>query len=261
LRAVSKPCFATHGEKRAKPPLEARAVIRARRGARNRAYFDARRLRRARTAEYPMHPFTVALTGGIASGKSAVARRFDALGASVVDADAIARELVQPGMAALDEIAAAFGPQILGADGSLERAEMRAIVFGDAEARRRLETILHPRVRAEMLVRTDTATGPYVLLVVPLFVETAGYGWVDRVLVVDLPRNLQLARAIARDSMPTSLAEAMIDAQVTREQRLAIADDVIDNSGSLEALDAQVDALHRHYIELAELRADTRSGG
>jgi dephospho-CoA kinase len=209
-----------------------------------------------------MHPFTVALTGGIASGKSAVARRFEALGASVVDADAIARELVQPGKPALEEIAAAFGPQILGADGALERAEMRSIVFGDAQARHKLEAILHPRVRAEMLVRTDAASGPYVLLVVPLFVETAGYGWVDRVLVVDLPRDVQLARAIARDNMPPSLAEAMIDAQASREQRLAAADDVIDNSGPPEALDAQVEALHRHYVDLAELRradADPRS--
>jgi dephospho-CoA kinase len=162
-------------------------------------------------------------------------------------------------MPALDEIAAAFGPEILGADGSLERAEMRAIVFGDAEARTKLEAILHPRVRAEMLVRTDAATGPYVLLVVPLFVETAGYGWVDRVLVVDLPREMQLARAIARDNMPPSLAEAMIDAQASREQRLANADDVIDNSGPPEALDAEVHALHRRYVELAEMRRETDS--
>jgi dephospho-CoA kinase len=136
---------------------------------------------------------------------------------------------------------------------------MRAIVFGDAAARTKLEAILHPRVRAEMLVRTDAATGPYVLLVVPLFVETAGYGWVDRVLVVDLPRATQLARAIARDNMPPSLAEAMIDAQASREQRLAIADDVIDNSGPPEALDAAVDALHRRYVELAERRRETDS--
>jgi dephospho-CoA kinase len=220
---------------------------------------DMRRFRCLQTAGFTMHPFTVALTGGIASGKSAVSRRFAELGVSVVDADAIARDLVRPGAPALGEIAAAFGPQILGADGSLERAEMRAIVFGDEEARRKLEAILHPRVRAEMLVRTDTATGPYVLLVVPLFVETAGYGWVDRVLVVDLPRDVQLARAIARDNMPPSLAEAMIDAQVSREQRLAIADDVIDNSGPPEALDAQVDALHWRYVELAELRRETDS--
>ena len=113
-----------------------------------------------------MHPFTVALTGGIASGKSETARRFAALGASVIDADVVAREIVQPGMPALEEIAATFGEQILDASGSLERAEMRTLIFGDAEARRKLETILHPRVRAEILVRTDAAQGPYVLLVI-----------------------------------------------------------------------------------------------
>ena len=201
-----------------------------------------------------MHPFTVALTGGIASGKSECARRFAALGASVIDADVVARELVQPGMPALGEIAATFGAQMLDASGSLERAEMRALVFGDPEARRRLEAILHPRVRVEMLVRTSAAQGPYALLVIPLLVETAGYDWVDRVLVVDIPRELQLARAIARDHMAPSLAEAMIDAQVSRERRLAVADDVIDNSGSPEALDAQVAALHRAYVEFAAAR-------
>jgi dephospho-CoA kinase len=201
-----------------------------------------------------MHPYTVALIGGIASGKSEAARRFAARGASVIDADAVARELVQPGMPALAEIAAAFGPEVLDPGGSLERAEMRALVFGDAAARRRLEAILHPRVRAEMLVRTDAASGPYVLLVIPLFVETAGYEWVDRVAVVDLPRELQLARAIARDRMAPSLAEAMIDAQASREERLAAADDVIDNSGTPEALDAQVEALHAKYAALAAAR-------
>ena len=201
-----------------------------------------------------MRPFTVALTGGIASGKSEVARRFATLGASVIDADIVARELVQPGMPALNEIAAAFGPHMLDESGSLERAEMRALVFGDAEARRKLEAILHPRVRAEMLVRAAAAHGPYALLVVPLLVETAGYDWVDRVLVVDLPRDLQLARAIARDRMAPALAEAMIDAQVSPEQRLALADDVIDNSGAPEALDAQVMRLHGKYLELAAAR-------
>jgi dephospho-CoA kinase len=201
-----------------------------------------------------MHPFTVALTGGIASGKSETARRFAALGASVVDADIVAREIVQPGMPALEEIAAAFGKQMLDATGSLERAEMRTLIFGDTEARRKLETILHPRVRAEILLRTDSAQGPYVLLVIPLLVETAGYEWVDRVLVIDLPREQQLARAIARDRMPPALAEAMIDAQASRERRLAAADDVIDNSGTPDALDAQVAVLHRKYIEFAAAR-------
>ena len=136
-------------------------------------------------------------------------------------------------------------------DKKVLRAQMRTLIFGDAAARRRLEAILHPRVRAEMLLRTDAATGPYALLVIPLLVETAGYDWVDRVAVVDLPRELQLARAIARDRMAPSLAEAMIDAQASREQRLAAADDVIDNSGTPDALDAQIAALHEKYLDLA----------
>jgi dephospho-CoA kinase len=202
----------------------------------------------------PMRPFTVALTGGIASGKSEAARRFAALGADVIDADAIARELVQPGSPALEEIAATFGAHMLDETGSLERAEMRALIFGDAEARRKLESILHPRVRAQMLVHAARARGPYAMLVVPLLVETEGYEWVDRVLVVDLPRDIQLARAIARDRMAPSLAEAMIDAQASREQRLAAADDVIDNSGTPEKLDAQIATLHRNYLALAAAR-------
>jgi dephospho-CoA kinase len=198
-----------------------------------------------------MRPFTVVLTGGIASGKSACARRFAALGASVVDADLVARELVAPGMPALDEIAAAFGAHMLDSTGSLERAEMRALVFGDADARRKLEGILHPRVRAELRARAEAITGPYAMLVVPLYVESGGYDFVDRVCVVDLPRDVQLARAIARDRMTPSLAEAMLDAQATRERRLAIADDVIDNSGPPEALEPQVVALHERYSSLA----------
>jgi dephospho-CoA kinase len=198
-----------------------------------------------------MRPFTVALTGGIASGKSEVARRFAALGASVIDADAIARDVVARGKPALDEIAATFGARMIDASGTLERAEMRALVFGDAAARKKLEAIVHPRVRAEMRVRADAATGPYALLVIPLFVETAGYEWVDRVAVVDVPREIQLARAIERDGMAPSLAESMIDAQASREQRLAAADDVIDNSGTPAALDAQVAALHQRYVALA----------
>jgi len=201
-----------------------------------------------------MRPFTVVLTGGIASGKSECARRFAALGASVIDADVVARELVAPGSPALNEIVAAFGAHMLDSTGSLERAEMRALVFGDAAARKKLEAILHPRVRAELRARAEIATGPYALLVVPLYVESGGYDFVDRVCVVDLPRDIQLARAIARDRMTPSLAEAMLDAQATREQRLAIADDVIDNSGSADALDVQVGTLDRLYRGLSARR-------
>ena len=203
-----------------------------------------------------MRPFCVALTGGIASGKSECARRFAALGASVVDADDVARELVAPGMPALDEIAAAFGAHMLDSTGALERAEMRTLVFGDAAARKKLEAILHPRVRAAMRSRAEATTGPYALLVIPLYVESGGYDFVDRVCVVDLPRDVQLARAIARDRMTSSLAEAMLDAQATREQRLAIANDVIDNHGAPDALDAQIATLDRLYRQLGSSRTE-----
>ena len=201
-----------------------------------------------------MRPFTVVLTGGIASGKSECARRFAALGASVIDADVVARELVAPGMPALGEIAAAFGAHLIDSAGSLERAEMRTLVFGDAAARKKLEAILHPRVRAELRARAEAATAPYAMLVVPLYVESGGYDFVDRICVVDLPRDVQLARAIARDRMTPSLAEAMLDAQASREQRIAIADDVIDNSGAPDALDAQVTTLDNVYRVLAARR-------
>jgi dephospho-CoA kinase len=201
-----------------------------------------------------MRPFTVALTGGIASGKSEVARRFAALGATVIDADLVARELVQPGTPALDEIAATFGAQMIDASGSLDRTAMRNLVFADPNARKQLEAILHPRVRAELFARSTNISGAYAMLMIPLFVETGAYNWVDRVLVVDLPRALQLARVIARDKLAPTLAEAIIDAQATREQRLAVADDVIDNSSSPDAIDAQVATLHRRYLELAAAR-------
>jgi dephospho-CoA kinase len=194
-----------------------------------------------------MRPYAVALTGGLASGKSECARRFAALGAGIVDADVVARDLVAPGTPALADIADAFGAQMLDATGSLDRAAMRALVFADAGARKKLETILHPRVRAEMRIRTSATAAPYAMLVIPLYAESGGYDFVDRVCVVDIPREIQLARAIARDRMSPSLAEAMLDAQATREQRLAIADDVIDNSGAPDALDAQIAALHASY--------------
>jgi dephospho-CoA kinase len=196
-------------------------------------------------------PFTVALTGGIASGKSEVARRLAALGADVIDADEVARDIVVPGTPALEEIAAAFGPGVLDGSGALDRAAMRTLIFADHAARKRLESILHPRVRAELFARSAATASPYAMLVIPLLVETGDYGWVDRVLVVDIPRAQQLARAIARDRIAPSLAQAMIDAQATRADRLMAADDVIDNSGPPAALDAQVAELHRLYVDLA----------
>lgn len=196
--------------------------------------------------------YVVALTGGIASGKSAVAERFETLGVDVIDADRVARELVGPGQPALDEIASAFGNDVLDANGALDRRRMRERVFADPSARRRLEAILHPRVRAELHERARLSTAPYVLLAIPLLAESEGYDWIDRVLVVDVPRETQRQRLIARDGITPQLADAMLDAQASRERRLAIADDVVDNDGALADLDAQVAKLHRHY--LAEAR-------
>ena len=202
-----------------------------------------------------MHPFTVALTGGIACGKSEVARRFAALGADVIDADVIAHELVQKGLPALDEIVSVFGANLLDASGALDRRAMRALIFRDARAKEQLESILHPRVLAELLARARASEDLYAMLVIPLFVETGNYSWVDRVLVIDVPREVQIARIVARDRISRDLAEAMIAAQATREERLAVADDVIDNSGALADLDAAVLALHEKYRALASARS------
>jgi dephospho-CoA kinase len=200
-------------------------------------------------------PFTVALTGGIASGKSAAAEYFAALGASLIDADVIARELVAPGSAALAEIVAVFGSDVLDANGALDRRAMRARVFADARARAQLDAILHPRVHRTLRERASLVKGPYALLVIPLLVESGHYDWVDRVVVVDVPRAVQRMRLLARDGITAQLADAMLDAQASREQRLAVADDVIENSGTLAELETQVNALHQRYVKLVQRRA------
>jgi dephospho-CoA kinase len=197
-------------------------------------------------------PFCVALTGGVASGKSAVSERFAAHGIEVIDADLVARELVAPGMPALREIVALFGTGMLDDGGGLDRRAMRERVFADPDARRRLEGILHPRVRSTLHKRAGAALSAYVMLVIPLLAESGGaYAWVDRVLVVDVPREVQRARLMQRDGIGGSLADAMLDAQASREQRLAIADDIIANDGTLAQLDQRVAELHSRYLALA----------
>ena len=203
-----------------------------------------------------MTPYTVALTGGIASGKSEVERRFVALGVPVIDADRIARELVEPGQAALQAIVDTFGASILNADGSLDRVAMRSRVFADLAARQQLEAILHPRIREQMKTDAIAAAGDYVMLAIPLLVESgAAYEWADRILVVDVPREVQMQRLLQRPGIDAAMAEAILAAQTTREQRLAIADDVIDNSGPITALDKIVLHLHERYQSLARSRA------
>ncbi|HEX5756314.1 MAG TPA: dephospho-CoA kinase [Arenimonas sp.] len=201
-----------------------------------------------------MTHFIVAITGGIASGKSTVASLFARLGRDVIDADRLARELVEPGQPALAEIAARFGEAALQPDGRLDRGWMRAHVFADPEARKALEAILHPRIRSEMQRRANNAPGPYALADIPLLAEGGGraaYPWLARILVVDAPHALQLARVQARDGSSAEQATTMLAAQVPRAARLAIADDVIVNSGPLSALDAAVTALDRRYLALA----------
>lgn len=201
-------------------------------------------------------PYSVALTGGIASGKSTVAKRLAELGAWFADADTVARELVKPGTPALAEIIRVFGADALHPDGTLDRRALRAAIFADDAARQRLNAILHPRIRAALHEHVvATPQGRYALLAIPLLVENRSqYAWVNRVLVVDAPRDLQLARLVARDGVTPALAQAMLDAQASREQRLAIADDVIRNSGSLDLLDGMVGALHERYSRLAGQR-------
>lgn len=197
-------------------------------------------------------PFVIGLTGGIGSGKSAAADEFARLGATLVDTDAIAHALTAPGGAAIEAVRTLFGDSAIDASGAMDRAQVRARVFADPEARRRLEAVLHPLIRRESAARVRAARGPYVLLVVPLLIESSDYRErVDRVLVVDCPVELQVARVRARSGLPEEEVRRIIAAQVSREARLAAADDVIDNSGTLESLRSQVQQLHAQYLARA----------
>ncbi len=199
--------------------------------------------------------FRVALTGGIASGKSVVSAVFAELGAAVVDTDVIARQVVQPGQPALDAIRQRFGDAVFDAEGRLDRAALRQRVFSDSEARRDLEAILHPRIGAETRRQALAAAGPYLLIVVPLLVGSPLLEFVDRVLVVDCSEETQLARLLERDAESEEQARRMLAAQASREQRLAIADDIIRNDGSLDDLQRQVLNLDRRYRQLAARNA------
>jgi len=196
--------------------------------------------------------FVVAVSGGVASGKSAVTAAFARHGIACYDADVAAREVVAPGQPALAEITEAFGDSALQSNGTLDRAAMRRLVFGNDEARRRLEAILHPRIRARLREQVAANRSAYCLLAIPLLAETwPAYAWVDRVLIVDVAPAVQLERLQRRDAIERELAQKMIAAQATREQRLAIATDVVDNSGSLEQLDTAIAALHQRFLALA----------
>jgi dephospho-CoA kinase len=197
-------------------------------------------------------PYCIGLTGGIGSGKSSAAEFFRELGAAVIDTDEISHDLTRPGGAAIPFIRATFGDDLIAEDGALHRERMRKLVFSDPEARTKLEGVLHPLIRNRALEALGTAHGPYAVLVVPLLFETGAYGkLIDRVLVVDCGEALQVARASARGGMNAGTVRAIMAAQVTRQQRLAAADDVIRNDGSMDALRRQVKALHADYLRFA----------
>ncbi len=199
---------------------------------------------------------SIGLTGGIGSGKSFVADLFAAHGASIIDTDVIAHQLTAPGGRAMPAIHEAFGAEYLHADGSLNRAAMRARVFSDADAKRRLEGILHPLIGAETSAAAQRVDGDYVIFVVPLLVESGRWvERVDRVLVVDCPEALQVERVMQRSQLPAAQVEAIMASQASRQQRLAVADDVIVNDGERAAVEDEVARLHAQYLLLARKKA------
>jgi dephospho-CoA kinase len=202
-------------------------------------------------ASRPHTPLRIGLTGGIASGKSLVADSFHDLGVPVIDTDIIAREVVRPGQPALDEIRTRFGEGVLDDDGELDRAAMRELIFSDQGARHDLEAILHPRIGAETRRQADSAGGDYQIIVVPLLVGSPLTQFVDRILVVDCEEETQIQRLLARDTEMLGQAERIVAAQASREERLSIADDVINNEFDLDYVRKQVAALDSQYRSLA----------
>ena len=198
-------------------------------------------------------PLLIALTGGIASGKSAVADLFAKHDVPVLDTDQIARDVVEPGMPAFAEIVSAFGRDVVDSAGRLDRRRLRDKVFADPAQRQLLESITHPAIRQELARRAAAAGGPYQVHVIPLLIEGGRTDLYDRVLVVDCPEEQQLARVMARDHSSAEQAQNILKAQATREQRLAVADDVIVNTGTLADLEKFVLTLHQNYMRIAEM--------
>lgn len=199
-------------------------------------------------------PLRVALTGGIASGKTTVTDEFAALGVPIIDADVVARAVVAPESPALAALVRAFGLDILNHDGELDRPRMRARVFANPDDRRRLEAITHPAIREEIARLSSTATFPYQIHAIPLLVEGGRAGDYDRVVVVDVPEEVQIARVMSRDGIDRVQAKQILAAQARRTDRLALADDIIENSGDLSALRTQVHRLHGEYLTMAQSR-------
>ncbi len=201
--------------------------------------------------------FVVGLTGGIGSGKTTVSDYFAKLGVVVVDSDIVARDIVAPGSECLQAIEQRFGSKILLADGSLDRAQLKQCIFSDTQEKAWLEQLMHPEIQAQTLQALTNATSDYAILASPLLLETQARELANRILVVDLPKTTQVARTIARDNMTEELARKIIGTQIDRDQRLAQADDVIDNTKGLDATFEQADNLHRHYLALARERQIT----
>lgn len=199
-------------------------------------------------AESHKRALVIGLTGGIASGKTAAADRFAAKGVQIFDADVIARQVVEPGEPALLAVIERFGPDVLSADGQLDRAKLRTRVFADPTARKDLEALLHPRIRERMESLIRTCDTPYCIAAIPLLVEAGQRDLVDRILVVDVPESLQLSRVMGRDGGSEANAQAILRSQASREQRLAVADFVISNDASLQALERQVEHLHERFL-------------
>lgn len=199
-----------------------------------------------------MSRLVIGITGGIGSGKTAVSDRFKALGVTVVDADIASRVIVEPGQPALVAIAEHFGCDVIQADGSLDRAELRRRVFADPDERRWLEQLTHPLINEHIREELEQAESPYAVLVSPLLAETGQSRFCHRILVVDVPEEVQVRRTMARDANDEAQVRKIIEAQASREQRLALADDVIVNDSSLEVLDEEVARLHQVYTEMAQ---------
>lgn len=195
--------------------------------------------------------FTVGVTGGIGSGKSSAADRFRQLGVPVIDADVVARQIVEPGMLALQEIINAFGESVANDRGELDRAALRKIIFSDSSRKSQLEAILHPRIYDEILRLLSELSTPYAIVVIPLLAESKREYPLDRILVIDVPSDVQISRVTTRDDQSTEEVERIISSQVSRHSRLAIADDVIENIGSKDDLYERVDAMHLTYLEYA----------
>lgn len=194
----------------------------------------------------------VGLTGGIGSGKTTVTDIFQQLGVEVVDADLVAREVVQPGMPALSRIAERFGPDLLLEDGGLDRTKLRKLVFSDAQAKLWLEGLLHPEIIRICRERLEQAHSAYAILSSPLLIESGQYQMVDRVLVVDLPEDLQVSRTSRRDSAEHEQIQQIIDSQISRAERLTYADDILDNRLDELQLRLATEKLHLHYLQIAQ---------